>query len=68
MYVNYYRDDNEGITLMGIKVLGKIGSSRKKSFWINRNIKKYTDQLIGDLESRKQKDLFFEVKIRKIID
>ncbi len=29
MFVNYYRDDNEGITMMGIKGLGKIESSRK---------------------------------------
>ncbi len=29
MFVNNNRDDNEGITLMGIKELGKIDSSRK---------------------------------------
>jgi hypothetical protein len=29
MFVNNYRDGNEGITLMGIKKLGKIESSRK---------------------------------------
>ncbi len=29
MFINNYRDENEGITLMGIKGLGKIESSRK---------------------------------------
>ncbi len=29
MFVNNYSDDNEGITLMGLKKLGKIESSRK---------------------------------------
>ncbi len=29
MFVNNYRDDNKGITLTGIKGLGKIESSRK---------------------------------------
>jgi hypothetical protein len=39
MFVNYYRDGNKGITLMGIKGLGKIESSRKYSLRIFRNIK-----------------------------
>jgi hypothetical protein len=39
MFVNYYREFNEGITLMGIKGLGKIQSSRKYSLIIVRNIK-----------------------------
>ncbi len=29
MFINNYRDGNKGITLMGIKRLGKIESSRK---------------------------------------
>ncbi len=29
MFINNYRDDNEGITLMGMKGLGKIDNSRK---------------------------------------
>jgi hypothetical protein len=38
MFVNYYRDGNKGITLLGIRRLGKIESSRKKCL-IDRNIK-----------------------------
>ncbi len=38
MFVNYYRERNQGITLMGIKGLGKIESSRKSNH-IGRNIK-----------------------------
>ncbi len=30
MFFNNYRDDNYGITMMGIKGLGKIESSREK--------------------------------------
>ncbi len=29
MFINYYRDDNDGITLTGMKGLGKIESLRK---------------------------------------
>ncbi len=39
MFMNNYRGDNEGITLMGMKGLGKIESSRKQSLRINRNDK-----------------------------
>jgi hypothetical protein len=39
MFVNNYRDDNKGITLMGIERLGKIESSRKSKLRIVRNIK-----------------------------
>ncbi len=38
-FINNYRDGNKAITLMGIKVLGKIESSRKYSLRIGRNIK-----------------------------
>jgi hypothetical protein len=40
MFINNYRDLNEGITLMGLKSLGKIESSRKQSLTIYRNNKK----------------------------
>ncbi len=39
MFINNYRDRNEGITLMGVKKLGKIESSKKYSLKIGRNIK-----------------------------
>jgi hypothetical protein len=39
MFINNYRDGNEGITLMGIKGLRKIESSIKSSLSIFRNIK-----------------------------
>jgi hypothetical protein len=39
MFVNYYRDGDEGITLIGIKRLGKIESSRKQNLKISRNDK-----------------------------
>ncbi len=39
MFINNYRDDNDGITLMGVKRLGKIESSRKYSLTIRRNFK-----------------------------
>ncbi len=39
MFINNYRDDNKGITLTGIKELGKIESSRKYSLIIYRNIR-----------------------------
>jgi hypothetical protein len=39
MFINNYREFNQGITLMGIKGLGKIESSRKYSLTIVRKIK-----------------------------
>ncbi len=39
MFINNYRDGNEGTTLMGIKGLGKIESSGKHSLIIGRNNK-----------------------------
>jgi hypothetical protein len=39
MFVIYYRDFNNGTTLMGIKRLGKIESSRKQSRKIARKVK-----------------------------
>ncbi len=38
-FINNYKDSNWGITIMGIKGLGKIESSRKKSPRILRSIK-----------------------------
>jgi hypothetical protein len=38
MFINNYRAGNKGITLMGIKSLGKIESSKKYSLKISRNI------------------------------
>ncbi len=37
MFINNYRVDNKGITLMGIKRLGKIESSRKYTDYMSRN-------------------------------
>ncbi len=39
MFVNHYRDYNKGITLIGIKSLGKIEISIKYSVQIVSNIK-----------------------------
>ncbi len=38
-FINNYRERNKGITLTGIKGLGKIESSRKYSLTIGRNFK-----------------------------
>ncbi len=58
MFINNYRDGNKGITLTGIKSLGKIESSRKYSLTIGRNFKNRQIFMCGERTVSKKKNYF----------
>ncbi len=50
MFNNNYRDGNKGFTLMGIRRLGKIDSSKKQSLKIHRNIRDIQNRWLRKLK------------------
>ncbi len=59
MFINDYRDDNKGVTLLGLQSLGKTESSRKYSLIIDRKIKNIEIGWCGKSKVAAKVSLFF---------